>query len=141
LTRNANKYYRQTFEAEIRTITERNTGGSILLLQTVTKCSVVNFPQLKDVTKYVSCQLYHTTLATAVADTTLSDNCAFSALRLLVGRQEGHPACKKTEWWSGYLSGVRCIFAYGPAHATATHCILLQYNPDWFYLSGTGSPG
>ena len=26
-------------------------------------------------------------------------SCAFSALTLLVGRQEGHPACKKTEWW------------------------------------------
>ena len=25
--------------------------------------------------------------------------CAFSALTLLVERQEGHPACKKTEWW------------------------------------------
>ena len=25
--------------------------------------------------------------------------CVFSALTLLVGRQEGHPACKKTEWW------------------------------------------
>jgi len=24
---------------------------------------------------------------------------AFSALVLLVGWQEGHPACKKTEWW------------------------------------------
>jgi len=24
---------------------------------------------------------------------------AFSALTLLVGRQEGHPACKKTERW------------------------------------------
>ena len=24
---------------------------------------------------------------------------AFSALMLMVGRQEGHPACKKTEWW------------------------------------------
>jgi len=24
---------------------------------------------------------------------------AFSALPLLVGRQEGHPTCKKTEWW------------------------------------------
>ena len=23
----------------------------------------------------------------------------FSALRLLAGRQEGHPAYKKTEWW------------------------------------------
>jgi len=25
---------------------------------------------------------------------------AFSALTLLVGWQEGHPACKKLEWWS-----------------------------------------
>jgi len=24
---------------------------------------------------------------------------AFSALTLLVGRKEGHPACKKLEWW------------------------------------------
>jgi len=24
---------------------------------------------------------------------------AFSALTLLAGWQEGHPACKKTEWW------------------------------------------
>jgi len=24
---------------------------------------------------------------------------AFSALTLLAGRQEGHPACKKIEWW------------------------------------------
>jgi len=24
---------------------------------------------------------------------------AFSALTLLVGRQEWHPACEKTEWW------------------------------------------
>ena len=53
----------------------------------------------------------------------------FSALTLLVGRQEGHPACKKN-WvvrcWRGYLSGVRCRLAYGPADATATHCLLLQ---------------
>jgi len=25
--------------------------------------------------------------------------CALSALTLLVGWQEGHPACKKTKWW------------------------------------------
>ena len=24
---------------------------------------------------------------------------------------------------------------------TATHCLLLQLNPDWFTLFGTGSPG
>ena len=31
--------------------------------------------------------------------TELSKKYAFSALTLLVGWQEGHPACKKTEWW------------------------------------------
>jgi len=29
---------------------------------------------------------------------------AFSALTLLVGRQEGHPACKKTEWWGANVA-------------------------------------
>ena len=29
----------------------------------------------------------------------VSTMCAFSALTVLVARQEGHPACKKTEWW------------------------------------------
>ena len=43
--------------------------------------------------------------------------------------------------WRGYLSGARCRLAYGPTDATATHCLLLQSNPDWFNLSGTGSPG
>jgi len=28
--------------------------------------------------------------------------------------------------WCGYLSGVRCRLAYGPADATVTHCLLLQ---------------
>jgi len=36
--------------------------------------------------------------------------------------------------WRGYLSGARCRLAYGPADAIATHCLLLQKNPDWFYL-------
>ena len=43
--------------------------------------------------------------------------------------------------WHGYLSGARCRLAYGPADATASHCLLLQQNPVWFYLSSTGSPG
>ena len=52
---------------------------------------------------------------------------AFNALTLLVGRQKGHPACKKrvVGCWRGYLSGARCRLAYGPADATATHCLLL----------------
>ena len=28
--------------------------------------------------------------------------------------------------WCGYLSGARCRLAYGPADATATHCLFLQ---------------
>jgi len=53
---------------------------------------------------------------------------AFSALTLLVGRQEGHPACKNwvVRYWRGYLPGARCKwFAYGWADATATHHLLL----------------
>jgi len=60
---------------------------------------------------------------------------AFSALTLLVGRQEGHPACKELSgrvlaWLSVWgiklyfnqptnLSGARCRLAYGPADAIA----------------------
>jgi len=54
--------------------------------------------------------------------------CAFSALTLLIGRQEGHPACKNLSGgvWRGYLFGARCKHAYGPADATATHYLMLQ---------------
>jgi len=52
---------------------------------------------------------------------------AFSALTLLVGRQEGHPACKKLSGGMlALLSGMRCRLAYSPADATATHYLLLQ---------------
>jgi len=53
---------------------------------------------------------------------------AFSALTLLVGRQEGHPACKKLSsgilaWLCVWVKVQICIW---PADATATHCLLLQ---------------
>ena len=53
---------------------------------------------------------------------------AFSALTLSVGQQEGHPACKKLSdgMLRGYLSRARCRLVYGPADATATHCLLLK---------------
>jgi len=51
----------------------------------------------------------------------------FSALTLLVGWQEGHPACKKLSGGMfAWLSGMRCRLAYSPADATATHYLLLQ---------------
>ena len=47
---------------------------------------------------------------------------------LLVGQQEGHPACKNrvVGCWRGCLFGDSCRLAYGPADATATHCLLLR---------------
>ena len=57
----------------------------------------------------------------------VTDSVAFSALTLLVGWQEGHPACKKLSGGMlSWLSGMRCRLAYGTADATATHCLLLQ---------------
>ena len=41
----------------------------------------------------------HTTSYSTLIETMCLSFIAFSALTLLVGRQEGHPACKKTEWW------------------------------------------
>jgi len=47
----------------------------------------------------------------------------FNALTtLLVGWQEGHPACKKTEWWG---AGVVICLEQGADLHTA-HCLLLQ---------------
>ena len=52
---------------------------------------------------------------------------SFSALTLLVGWQEGHPACKKLSGGMlAWLSGMRRRLAYSPADATATHYLLLQ---------------
>ena len=53
---------------------------------------------------------------------------AFSALTLLVGKQEGHPACKKLSgevlvWLSVWSEVQTCTC---PADATATHYLLLQ---------------
>jgi len=42
---------------------------------------------------------------------------------------------------SAGLSGAMCRLAYGPADATATQCLLLQQNRDWFHLFGSGSLG
>jgi len=69
---------------------------------------------------------------------------AFSALTLLVGRQEGHPACKKMSGGvlAWYLSEARCRLAYGPADATAILTVsCFSKIQIGFCLSGTGSPG
>ena len=69
-------------------------------------------------------------------------NCAFSALTLLVGRQEGHPACKNwvVRYWHGYLSEARCKwFAYGPAGIWHP-VISCSSKIRMVYLPGAGLP-
>ena len=52
----------------------------------------------------------------------------FDAVGWAAGRAS--EACKKLSdgmlAWLSVLSGARCRLAYGPADATATHCLLLQ---------------
>ena len=46
--------------------------------------------------------------------------------------------------WRGYLSGARCRLAYGPADATATHCLCfskVQIGSTFLVLAHPGSPG
>jgi len=53
----------------------------------------------------------------------------FSALTLLVGRQQKHPACKNwvMRCWHGYLSEARCKwFAYRSVDAIVIHHLLLH---------------
>ena len=62
----------------------------------------------------------------------------FDAVGWAAGRASGLQKNWVVGCWHGYLSGARCRLAYGPADATATHCLLLHKNPDCCYLSGTG---
>jgi len=60
----------------------------------------------------------------------------------LVGWQEGHLACKKIEWWGTGM--VICLERDADLHTAQLMPLplsLASENPDWFYLSGTGSPG
>jgi len=63
---------------------------------------------------------------------------SFSALTLLVGRQEGHPACKNLTggvlaWLSVWGEVQICI---GPSWCHCHLPSLAQVNTDWFYLPG-----
>jgi len=48
---------------------------------------------------------------------------------LLVGQKKGHPACKKTEWWSARV--VICLGRGADLHMA--QLMSLPVNPDWFY--------
>jgi len=59
---------------------------------------------------------------------------------LLVGQQERHLACKKTEWWDAGL--VMCLGQGADLHTAQLMPLpLAPVNPDWFYFYGAGSSG
>jgi len=72
---------------------------------------------------------------------------AFSALTLLVGRREGHTACKKLSGgvlaWRGYPSGVRCILHMAqlmPLLLTVSCCSKIQIGFTFLVPAHPGSP-
>jgi len=72
---------------------------------------------------------------------------AFSALTLLVGRQEGHPACKKTEWWGAGM--VICLERGADLHMpqlmplplTVSRFSKIQTGLTFLVPAHQGSPG
>ena len=73
-------------------------------------------------------------------------SCAFSALTLLVGWYEGHPACKKlsVRCWRGYLSGAICRLAYAqlmPLPLTVFCFSKIQIGFTFLVPAHPGSPG
>ena len=62
----------------------------------------------------------------------------------LGGRKGIRPVKTVAGCWHGYLSGVRCRLAYGPADATATHCLCsskIQIGFTFLVPANPGSPG
>jgi len=92
-------------------------------------------------TKYLT--IYHA----IILSLSYSRFIAFSALTLLVGRQEGHPACKKTEWWG---TGVVICLEQGadlhmaqsmPLPLTASCFSKIQIGFTFLVPAHLGSPG
>jgi len=78
---------------------------------------------------------------------TASHSNAFSALTMMVGRQEGHSACKNwvVRCWHGYLSGARCRLAYMaqlmPLPLTVSCFSKIQTGFTFLLPAHLGSPG
>jgi len=66
---------------------------------------------------------------------------AFSALTLLVGRQEGHPACKKRVVGAGVWSLERGADLHMAQLMPLPLIVSCFSKSRLVYLSGTGSPG
>ena len=109
----------------------------------VMKCCLRTLTCAASVVSMVRC---HCTIAAAAFIFTVCSHCAFSALKLLVGRHEEHPACKNwlMRCWCGCLSGARCwlvcMWCSWCQCIPEPHYLLSHLNTDLFYLSGTGLP-
>jgi len=73
-------------------------------------------------------------------------SCAFSALTLLVGRQEGHPACKKLSGgmlaWLSVWSEVRLAYAQLMPLPLSVSCFSkIQIGFTFLVPAHPGSPG
>jgi len=66
---------------------------------------------------------------------------SFSALTLLVGRQEGHPACKKTEWWVLVWLSVWSEVQLMPLPLTVSCFSEIQIGFTFLVLAHPDSPG
>ena len=93
----------------------------------------------------MSCYLY---VAVYFFSRFLLEMCkAFSALTLFVGRQEGHPACKRTKWWGAGM--VICLELCADLHMaqlmplplTVSCFSKIQIGFTFLVLAHLGSPG
>jgi len=81
-----------------------------------------------------------------ITDHSAFSACAFSALTLLVGRQERHPACKKTEWWvlvwlSIWSEMLTCIWpSWCHCHSLSLASVI-QIGFTFLVPAHLGSPG
>jgi len=93
----------------------------------------------------------HRLCCVGLISSVLAKRCAFSALMLLDGWQEGYPARKKTEWWDAGM--VICLGQGADLHMAQLMPLPLTISccnksrlvlPSWFIFlvpAYTGSPG
>jgi len=65
---------------------------------------------MTDEKRYTATTDWTQTTATKIHHLSFIYLLSISALTLLVGQQEGHPACRNrvVRYWRGYMSGARC---------------------------------
>ena len=103
----------------------------------------INQEIIRNASEYLHAKCYSkvTTSGLAVYDI------AFSALTPLVGRQEGHPACKKQEWWGTGV--VICLERGADLHMAqlmplplSVSCFTkIKIGCTFLLLTNPGSPG